>query len=101
MEILAHGLTNSQTNNVIFNQTNLFNSNRKVTNRHTLKMIKSEFSNQNKISSDVFTDALAAKAVSDGMCLESNSNIKGYISEIGLDPFGFLLISDIQVNIKI
>ena len=97
LEILQHGLTNSQTNNVIFNQMTPSFSTMKVTNRHTLKMIKSEFSNKNKISSDVFTDALAAKAVTDGLCLESNSNIEGYISEIGLYPFGFLLICDIQV----
>jgi hypothetical protein len=96
IEILANGLTNCQTNNVIYNEMNL-NNERKVTNQNTLKKMKSEFVNRHKMSSDVFVDVLAAKSVTDGMCLKSSSNIEGYIQEISLNPFGFLLFSDIQV----
>ena len=96
-EILAYGLTNCQTNNVIFNTLNPA-SDKKITNKNTLKMIKSEFVNRHKMSSDVYIDTLATKTLTDGLCLESSSNIEGYIQEIGLNPFGFLLLSDIQVN---
>ena len=56
--------------------------------------IKSYF----KISNEVFIDALAAKNVTDQIYGETSSKLNGYIQEISLDPFGFLLISQIQVN---
>jgi hypothetical protein len=69
-----------------------------LTNRHTLSMIKSEYKNQNKFSNDIFIDAEAARVLCDQMCLNVGNNLKGYIREIGLFPFQFILISDIQVN---
>ncbi len=105
MEILANGLTNCQTNNVIHNnirsnersKENEIKMERKVTNRHTLKQMKSEFVNRHKLSNDVFIDALATKSVTDELCIKSSSNIEGYIQEISLNPFGYLLFSDKQV----
>lgn len=104
MEIIAKGLTNCQSQNVIFNEirsnerSNLFSlTDKKVTNKNTLKQMKSEFINKHRLSSDVYIDVLATKSVTDRMCLKSSSNIDGYIQEISLNPFGFLLFSDIQV----
>lgn len=64
-------------------------------------MIKSEAVSRSRISNEVFIDSSATKTITDTMCLASKSNIQGYIQEIGLDPFGFLLFSDIQVYYRI
>ncbi len=60
-------------------------------------MIKSEYLNKNKLSNDLFIDAESAKIVTDEICLSTGTKIIGYIQEIGLNPFGLLLFSDIQV----
>ena len=70
----------------------------KVINSKTLSKIKSEFVNRDKISNDVFQDAEAAKYIMDGLCLVENSKFYGYIQEISLSPFGFILTSYIQVK---
>ncbi len=53
------------------------------TNRHTLAMIKSEYYNKNKISNDIFIDAESAKILTDQLCISEESNLRGYIQEIG------------------
>lgn len=72
---------------------------RKITKIATLNKIKSEYYNRNRISNDVFVDACSAKTLSDHWCAAVYSKLDGYIHEIGLDPFGFLLISDKQVKL--
>lgn len=64
-------------------------------------MIKSEYNDLNRLSSDIYSDADLAKKMTDDLCLISKSELHGYIQEISLNPFGFLLISDIQVIIII
>ena len=70
--------------------------------RKSLSVIKSEFVNRFKISNDIFIDSQAAKFVIDRICssLMLNGNIKGYIQELRLNPFGFLLFSELQVRLN-
>ena len=68
----------------------IFNSEKaKPTNLNTLKMIKSQYVNRNRISTNIMIDI---------HCLISDvDSLKGYIQEINQNPFGLVLISDIQV----
>ena len=61
--------------------------------------MKSEFCHRFKISSDIFIDSIATKSIFDEMVFKTHGKIKGYLSNVGLDPFGFLLFSEIQVNL--
>ena len=60
--------------------------------------MRSEFNHRFRISSDIFIDAIATKTVFDEIALKTAGNITGYIGYIGLDPYGFLLFSEIQVK---
>jgi hypothetical protein len=62
--------------------------------------MKSEFFHRFRISSDVFIDSIAAKTVFDEIAFKVSGKIKGYLSNLGLDPFGFLLFSEIQVKLS-
>ncbi len=62
-----------------------------------LANIRSAFFHRYRISSDIFIDALGAKTIFDALATRTNAKINGYISSIGLNPFGFLLFSEIQV----
>ncbi len=62
-----------------------------------LNTMKSEFLHRFKISSDIFIDSIATKTIFDEMAYKTGGKIKGYMSNVGLDPFGFLLFSEIQV----
>lgn len=70
-----------------------------VISRTNLSKMKSEIRNQFKISHDISIDAEAAKIVSDAYWYTNELSIKGFIHELSANPFGFLLISDIQVYI--
>ena len=56
-----------------------------------LRKIKSEYITRKKISNDIFIDAQAAKIMTDILC-KPNKQLPG------LNPFGFILISEIQVK---
>lgn len=73
----------------------------KPENRHVLKNMRSEFRNRFKVSSDICIDAIASKTIFETLAKKITGNIKinGFIQNIGLDPFGFLLMSAIQVMI--
>ena len=60
---------------------------KRVTNLDVLK----------RLDRDVFVDALKSKFLTDCICLETKTKIKGYIQNIEMVPFGLLLMSDIQV----
>jgi hypothetical protein len=60
-------------------------------------MIKSEYQHRKRFSNDIFIDAEASKLFCDQMCINVGNNLNGYIREIGLFPFQFILMSDIQV----
>jgi hypothetical protein len=68
-----------------------------------LSVIKYEHEHRNRIATDVFVDADAAKRLCNKLCFvyDQNSILKGYIQEISHDPFGVLLISEIQVLFNI
>ena len=65
---------------------------------HIYNQVKSEFKYRNRLSVDIFSDAIATKRLFN-MITNEATQLKGFIHHIGLDPFGFLLISEIQVNI--
>ncbi len=64
-----------------------------------LKMMKYEKVHANRISPDLLTDLTVAQAHYVYFCGESVfSKLPGYIQEIVWSPFGFLLMSEIQVG---
>ena len=118
--IMMHGINNVQSNNILHNMLRnkgkkckiIFISflfyfffsyfqDEKITKIKTLSMIKKEFVDSFKLSNEVFVDAQAAKVLTDGLCYSVNNTVSGFIQEISLDPYGFFLLSDIQVFIKI
>lgn len=74
-----------------------------------MNVIKHEAVHKNRISSHVHDDAIGAKIVFDStiehenrVIIENPSNktsIQGYIHELGSHPFGYLLISQLQVDL--
>jgi hypothetical protein len=97
-QIMSNGISICVSNNTL---TNKYDKPLKylVTNNKTLSKIKEEFLNQNKLSKEILIDAKLTKQVFDFMYHKIDyTNIEGYIHELTLDPFGFLLISDLQVK---
>ena len=68
---------------------------RSVVNSDVLKMVRYETKHRERLSNNVFTDASASKQVMDRLIVGKKFN--GFVREVGLDPFGFLLIAEIQV----
>lgn len=70
-------------------------------NKNVLSQIKYEYNNQNSIfpkSYPIILDVDAAKTVFDYCYLtERLDGLRGFIQNIFYNPFGFLLISEIQV----
>jgi hypothetical protein len=65
-------------------------------------MIKSENIHKDRISNDLITDCKAAKRICDALCLAfDDTDLTGFIQKIDLEPFGLLLISDLQVCFKV
>ena len=63
--------------------------------------MKYEYVHRFRKSNDVFDDALITKRIFDSTCIYVSKNpLRGFIHELGLDPFGFLLLSDLQVKNK-
>ena len=60
-------------------------------------MIRSEFINQSKISKDIYVDTEATKHLFDK--LSRHTKYPGFLQEINQNPFGILLISEIQVSV--
>ncbi|RMZ98256.1 hypothetical protein BpHYR1_009395 [Brachionus plicatilis] len=97
--VMGNGIVNTIIENTIHNQENQAFLDQKITNRFTLGMMKSALKHFYKISNEAFVDALAAKNLTDQIFSESETHLKGYVQEISLSPFGFLMLSQIQVNI--
>ena len=83
----AEGITNFRNKLVVENQETIPMS--------TLKTIKNEFDHRNVLSKEFFSDAIACKKTFD--TLWNETNIKGFIQELNYEPFGLLMICDIQV----
>jgi hypothetical protein len=58
----------------------------KVSCENVLNVIKSELKNASRLSSNIFEDALSAKAVFDNIIC-NDSSIQGFIQEIKMDKF--------------
>jgi hypothetical protein len=98
VELGALGVSNCKDINIIENRSKSVLE-KKLTKKESLAMIKSEFLHQNRISNDIFHDAQSAKIIHDNYYKKVfRDGLLGFIQEISLDPFGFLLISDIQVT---
>ena len=65
-----------------------------------LRQIKHECLHQNKITSDIFRDTEASKNLCDLLCVQLNINdyLQGFVQEHSYNPFGFILMSQIQVK---
>ncbi|CAF1061763.1 unnamed protein product [Brachionus calyciflorus] len=66
----------------------------------TLQKIKNELDNKFRLSRDLIFDLKATKILSENIGISTNSEFKGFVHNICLDPYGFLLMSDIQVIFK-
>jgi hypothetical protein len=63
-----------------------------------LKQIKYELKKENLLCSrDIFRDIESSKTLFESLSIPNESNFNGYIKEISHDPFGYLLLSYIQV----
>ncbi len=61
-------------------------------------MIRYECRHANRLSPNAFIDASAAKFSMDNLSLDIGS-LSGYLQDTSLNPFGFLLISGLQVRV--
>lgn len=64
---------------------------------NNLRVIKSEIAHIDRLSRSLDEDIKICKMMCDNM-LNVGYNLQGFVQEISSDPFGFLLLSDIQVN---
>lgn len=62
--------------------------------------MKSDFILQNRISNDSFIDAQATKIIIDKLStsLNANNHIVGFMHDVCLFPFGFMMFSELQVS---
>ena len=67
-----------------------------------MRQIKYEAVHEDRLSRCPFIDSRLMKRIFEENCLiVSKSNpIQGFIHELGCDPFGYVLMSDLQVNLK-
>ena len=69
-----------------------------VTSANVLKTVRFEAKHRERLSTNTYTDADATKQVMDKLI--NGKMINGFVREIGLDPFGFLLMAQIQVRFQ-
>ena len=61
--------------------------------------MKHEMERRRRLSSDIFADANGAKLIFTLLAKKCNENcLQGYIQKIDYDPFGLLMICDMQVK---
>jgi hypothetical protein len=72
---------------------------KKPTKENVLKHIRYEFRARERISRDILIDAQAAKSVCEKLCLHPSKEgtLNGFVQQIFQDPFGMMLMSEIQV----
>lgn len=64
--------------------------------------MRSQFRHRYQLSNELRIDSDAAKLFFDSLLPKNNNNsIKGFIQEINSNPFGFLLMTEIQVMINL
>lgn len=62
--------------------------------------MKYELNHENRLSTDVLIDAMATQTSFESL-IDKSDHLKGYVHYIVNKPFGFILISDLQVFIII
>lgn len=75
---------------------------KKCVNKNVFKKINYETRNIDVFSPNMITDCILTKKHFDSFCFSFHPplEIKGFIQSISLEPFGFVLMSEIQVNIN-
>ena len=70
-----------------------------MTNAAKMAQIKYQYQHKDKLSNDIYKDIELTKKFFVSLAIPPSSinGLEGYVQEIVHDPFGFLLISDIQV----
>ena len=63
-----------------------------------MKKLKSDYVHNYRFSKDLYVDCEATKRLFDILCNSVKYKYPGYIQEIIQNPFGLLLMSDIQVS---
>jgi hypothetical protein len=96
LELLANGITDTR-NRIILEKE----SDSKLVSRNTLKQIRFEANHVNRISNEINTDTIASKRLYNFMCekLTPNDHIKGFVQNHSTDPFGILLMCQLQVSL--
>jgi hypothetical protein len=59
--------------------------------------MKYELNHENRITTDVLIDAIATQNSFECM-IDKPDHLRGYVHHIVNKPFGFILLSDLQVN---
>lgn len=60
--------------------------------------MKHETVHKERLFSEIFTDTLASKLVSDSLLFTTNADFEVCMHDLSMNPYGFILLSDIQVN---
>ena len=69
----------------------------KVVEPNRLKQIKYQFNHKDRFSNDHLVDIQASKVFFREFAIFDKPENEGYVKDISLDPFGYSLISEIQV----
>ena len=72
-----------------------------MTSPKRLNQIRYEIKHQERLSNDIFRDSLHTKYIMESLInndLSTINEMHGYMQNLSLDPYGFLLISEIQVK---
>ena len=92
-KLIAYGNSNVRNENILsFSNGGIKNPN--LFNKNILKTIKFEASHKLRYSNKITDDIEASKVITDELCGKF-----GYFQTINLNPFGFLLLCELQVRI--
>jgi hypothetical protein len=96
LEVMAHGVlaATADINNEITN-----NRKNKFVKSHVLRNLKSSFINRFRNTNDALIDIIASKSILQKIA--GNKIINGYVQKVDAYPFGFFLVTDIQVTKKL
>ena len=97
IELTASGINNYRAKNNLLNLTE--QQDFRPYNSNLLKQIKFEFKHQELISLNLFVDTEASKKLTIHLIPSPiTSCLKGYVQDISMNPYGFILFSYIQVS---
>ena len=97
IELTAYGIKNYLARNILLNLEE--KQNLRPFNSNLLKQIKYEFKHQELISLNLFVDTEASKKLTTHLIPSpTSSNLRGFVQDISMNPYGFILFSHIQVK---